>query len=732
MNRPVVGCVRAGVLCAVVLLLAGTIFGAFKSVDPGTTPFPMSPVPEFVFPDRAFSIVDYGATPGETKSTAAFAKAIAACHAAGGGRVVVPRGTWHTGPIHLRSNVELHLEEGAVISFSDELADCLPPVPSSWEGLECLNYSPLLYAYCCTNVAVTGRGSLEPRMKRWERHFRETATDIQTSRGALYKWGAEDYPVEKRDMTTFRNGVMRPHLIQMNRSVNVRLEGITVKDSPFWTIHLFQSENVVVRGLVVRAYGFNNDGLDIEMSRNVIVEDCDISAGDDGFVMKAGRNRDAWRIGRPTENVVVRNCRLHSATALLAVGSELSGGVRNVLIENCTVGDVARLFYVKTNHRRGGFVENITVRDVTVHSAVKLMAVRTDVIYQWRVFPDYERRLTKIAGLRLENVTCEGVREGLDVIGDPERPIDGLVLKNVRIGKAMKELTRVENAVNVRLEGFAAAQRGTVTNVWDTVMPFMPSPTVKGAAKPKIESQWKGKKVAFLGDSITDPRLAGKYWNQLPALLGIDAYVYARSGLRMDGMLTQAERLLLDLHWYVDAIFVLAGTNDYNGNVPRGEWYEVADEETPRTTGTVTLPRRRFVMDPATFRGRLNRLLSYLKENFPDQQIVLMTALHRGFAQFGPKNIQPDEAFPNLLGLHIDDYNDDIREAGRIWSVPVLDLYRDSGLFPLVKSHQRYFRDADTDMLHPNERGHERLARTMLYWMLSVPSDFKRDDGLFM
>ena len=707
---------------------------AYRQVDVGETPFGMKPIPEFVFPDRNFAITDYGAQPGEAKCTAAFAQAIAACAAAGGGHVVVPKGSWHTGPIHLKSNVDLHLEEGAVLSFSDDLADCLPPVMSSWEGLECVNYSPLVYAYCCTNVAITGRGSLEPRMRKWARHFRETSTNIQQARGILYKWGAEDHPVGKRVMPEASDAVMRPQLVQMNRSVNVRLEGITVRDSPFWTIHLYQSENVIVRGVRVRAYGFNNDGIDIEMTRNVLVEDCDISAGDDGFVMKAGRNRDAWRINRPTENVVVRNCRLPSATALLAVGSEMSGGVRNVCIHDCEVGDVARLYYVKTNHRRGGFVDNIVIRGIRARSAVKLMAVETEVLYQWRVFPDYERRLTKISNLLLENVDCAGARSGVEIYGDPELPIDGVTFRNVRIGTLMNDLSKVNGAVNVRMEGLMAVGRGAVTNIWDTVMPFMPKPTVKGAAKPKVESQWKGKKVAFLGDSITDAQHVGctaNYWNFLPSMLGIDAYVYGKNGWQMDGMLKQAERLFLDLHWYVDAIFVLAGTNDYNGNVPRGEWYEVADEETPRTSGTVTLPRRKFSTDEKTFRGRINRLMKYLKENFPDQQIVLMTALHRGFAQFGPKNIQPDETFPNLLGLHIDDYNDDIREAGRIWSVPVIDLYSESGLFPLATSHQRYFHDADTDMLHPSARGHDRIARTMLYKMLSLPPDFKRADGLF-
>ena len=716
------------------LLAAGVVEGAYRHVDVSEAPFGMEPIPEFVFPDRSFSVVDYGASADGSKCTVAFARAVEACAASGGGRVVVPAGKWHTGPIHLRSNVELHLEEGAVLDFSDDLEDFLPAVMSSWEGLECLNYSPLVYAWCCTNVAVTGKGSLVPRMGKWERHFRETATDIQQARGILYKWGAEDFPVEKRDMTKASRAVMRPQLVQVNRSSNVRIEGVEVRDSPFWTIHLYQSENVVVRGVRTRCFGFNNDGIDIEMTRNVLVEDCDICAGDDGFVMKAGRNRDAWRIARPTENVVVRNCRLSLATALLAVGSELSGGVRNVLVHDCEVGDVARVFYVKTNHRRGGFVDNIVVRDVKVRSAVKLMDVATDVVYQWRVFPDYERRLTKISGLSLENVVCECAREGVSVLGDPELPVDGIAFRNVRVGKMMKELSRIDNATNVRADGLSAEARGSVTNYWDTVMPFMPPPTVRGPAKPKVESPWKGKKVAFLGDSVTDPRHIGctaNYWNFLSQTLGFDAYVYGVNGCSASGAVAQAERLFLDLHWYVDAIFVLIGTNDYNGSVPRGEWYEVAEEETPRTTGTVRLPRRRFSMDGATFRGRLNRLLFYLKENFPDQQIVLMTNLHRGFAQFGERNIQPEETFPNLLGLHIDDYNDDIRAAGRIWSVPVIDLYAESGLLPLVKSHQRFFADADRDLLHPNTRGHDRIARTMLGRMLSLPPDFKRDDGLF-
>ena len=253
-------------------------------------------------------------------------------------------------------------------------------------------------------------------------------------------------------------------------------------------------------------------------------------------------------------------------------------------------------------------------------------------------------------------------------------------------------------------------------------------PTVRGNECPELQSQWKGKKVAFLGDSITDRIHVGctkNYWNFLAEILGVDAYVYGKIGWRMDGVLKQAESLSREVGSEIDAIFVWAGTNDYNGSVPRGSWYETNDEDVMRSTGMARLSRRKVSLDEKTFRGRINRLLSYLKHAFPRQQIVLVTALHRGYATFGPKNIQPDETFPNLLGDYIDDYNDDIRMAGRIWSVPVLDLYEKSGLLPNEDAHICYFHDGRTDRIHPNTNGHLRLAKTMAYWMISIPSDFK-------
>lgn len=414
-----------------------------------------------------FSIADYGAKTDGTKCTAAFAQAVAACVRAGGGRVVVPAGDWFTGPIHLRSNVELHLAKGAHVLFSDDPKDCLPAVASSWEGLECWNYSPLVYAYGCTNVAITGKGSLRAKMDFWAKQMEESKTDIQGARAILYKWGAEDYPVEKRVMPEAHPAVMRPQLIQFNRCQNVRLEGVRVEDSPFWTIHLFLCDGVTVRGIDVCAHGFNNDGIDIEMTRNVLIEDSDFDQGDDCFVFKAGRNRDAWRIGCPTENVEIRNCRIKKAGSLVGVGSELSGGIRNVYVHDCEVGTVARLYYIKTNHRRGGFVKNVRLENVSTERVMKVAALETDVLYQWKVFPDYETRITEIDGMHLKNVTCSAAMVGIDFRGDRRLPAKNLTLENVKIGMTQDFFSHVENVDNVTFVNVSGGKTGKVTTAWN-------------------------------------------------------------------------------------------------------------------------------------------------------------------------------------------------------------------------------------------------------------------------
>jgi len=375
---------------------------------------------------------------------------IDAAAANGGGRVVVPAGEhFIAGPIRLRSNVELHLEEGARIVSSDNPDDYLPAVQTSWEGVECLNYSPLVYAFGCTNVAITGKGTFAPKMDGWRMWFGRGKGHMEATR-RLYDWCSFNAPMAERDVTKIPDSKVRPHLIHLNRCRNVRLEGFRIRESPFWTIHLFLCEDVVVRGLDVYAHGHNNDGIDVEMTRNVLIEDCRFDQGDDAVVIKSGRNQDAWRLNTPSENIEVRNCTVVNGHVLLGVGSEMSGGVRNVYMHDCVLESEAyRLFYVKTNERRGGFVEDIRMENVKAGKVrFGVMSVGTDVIYQWKDFPTHEVRVTPIRNLSMKNVTVEEAERLVDICGDARNPVDGVTLENVSLGKA-READRIENAVNV-------------------------------------------------------------------------------------------------------------------------------------------------------------------------------------------------------------------------------------------------------------------------------------------
>lgn len=337
------------VVVCLCLLTASFTFAAdnYKMVKV-KAPFPMQPIKVFIYPDKDFLITDYGAkNGGEVNNTKAIAAAIEACHKSGGGRVVVPAGIWLTGPIHFKSNVNLYLEENAILNFTDNPSDYLPAVMTSWEGLECYNYSPLLYAFECENVAITGKGTLQPKMDTWKVWFKRPQPHLEALK-ELYTKASTDVPVIERQMAVGENH-LRPHLIHFNRCKNVLLDGFKIRESPFWTIHLYMCDGGLVRNLDVKAHGHNNDGIDFEMSRNFLVEDCSFDQGDDAVVIKAGRNQDAWRLNTPCENIVIRNCQILKGHTLLGIGSEISGGIRNIYMHDCTApNSVMRLFLLKT------------------------------------------------------------------------------------------------------------------------------------------------------------------------------------------------------------------------------------------------------------------------------------------------------------------------------------------------------------------------------------------------
>lgn len=423
---------------------------------------PAIQVPDFS-KTKAFNIRDFGAVTGnQEKISAAIERAIDAANRAGGGRVIIPAGEWLTGKIHLKSNVNLHLEKGAVLLFSDNPADYLPAVHTSWEGMECYNYSPLIYAWQCKNVAISGEGELKAKMDTWRRWFSRPRPHMESLK-RLYYLAAYESPVAMRQMVN-DTANLRPHFIQFNRCGNVLLEGVKITNSPFWVIHPYLCKDVVIRKIEVFAHGHNNDGVDPEMTQNMLIEDCIFDQGDDAIAVKSGRNRDAWRLNTPTKNLVIRNCTVKNGHQLLALGSELSGGIENVLMENCHVVDGAKLnhlLFIKTNERRGGYVHNIHFRNITSGKIdLGILGIETDVLYQWRTLVrTVERRLTPIGDIYLGNVKATSVRFISRIQGFAELPVENVQLNNVQA-----DVIREKDYIHENVNGVRVVQLLSATN----------------------------------------------------------------------------------------------------------------------------------------------------------------------------------------------------------------------------------------------------------------------------
>jgi len=341
-----------------------------------------------VFPNRDFKIVDHGAVAdGSSDSTAAIRKAIEACHAAGGGRVIVSPGVFMTGAIHLKSNVNLYLAEGATLKFATDPAMYLPVVFTRFEGTECLNFSPFIYAFEQENIAITGSGVLDGSAsnENWWKWARRAADNVgppaRPDIRRLLDFGERGVPVAQRIFG--QDHMLRPNFIQHYPCRNVLVEGITIRNSPMWEIHPVLCTNVTVRGVKVSSHGPNNDGCDPESSRDVLIEDCVFDTGDDCIAIKSGRDNDGRRVAAASENIVIRNCTMKDGHGGVVFGSEISGNVRNVFVENCHMDspNLDRAFRFKSNARRGGIVENIFVRNVEIgHVAEAVLTI--DFLYE--------------------------------------------------------------------------------------------------------------------------------------------------------------------------------------------------------------------------------------------------------------------------------------------------------------------------------------------------------------
>ncbi|TCC02585.1 glycoside hydrolase family 28 protein [Kribbella soli] len=370
------------------------------------------------FRARDFSISTFGAiADGTTLATDAIAKAIDACHRSGGGRVVVPAGTFLTGAIHLKSNVNLHVSDGATLLFSTDPAQYLPVVLTRFEGQECMNYSPFIYARDCENIAVTGNGTLDggATWDNWWSWVTPSGPDAQ----ALQQMAADGVPVAER---VFGDGHhLRAAFIETQSCRNVLIEGLTILRSPFWEIHPVLSRNVTVRGLHIDSRGPNNDGVNPESSQYVHIQDCTLNCGDDCIAIKSGKGADGLRINVPSENILIENCTLNIRYGAITIGSEMTGGVRNVFVRNCTIGSPNLYFglYIKTNSVRGGFAENIYLRDLDISNLTKEVVSCNF----YRSEGDVGPLTPRVRNVELRNVNVGHARNAFSIFGYPRSPI---------------------------------------------------------------------------------------------------------------------------------------------------------------------------------------------------------------------------------------------------------------------------------------------------------------------
>jgi len=411
------------------------------------------------FPDRLFDITKYGARPDATTlNTKAIADAIDACAKAGGGRVLVPAGRFLTGAIHLLSNVELHVSQGATLLFDTNPAS-YPIVFTRWEGMECMNYSPLIYARKQKNIGITGRGTLDgqgseqnwwPWKGRWggtvAYGWKEGMPDQLPARRKLFEMAEAGVPVEQR---VFGDGSrLRPPFIQPYDCENVLIEGIRVRNSPFWNIHPVLCRNVTLRGVDVSGHGPNNDGVDPESVDHMLIEDCSFNTGDDCIAVNSGRNADGRRLATPSQNILVRNCRMQEGHGGVVVGSQISGGARWVFAENCHM-DSPNLWYAirfKNNALRGGLLENFYYRDIDVGQVARA-AITCDFNYEEGANGAFTPELRNVV---VERLRVKNAVRVLDSQGLPKAPVNDITLRDCSFdGVTQPSIVKYTRAVNL-------------------------------------------------------------------------------------------------------------------------------------------------------------------------------------------------------------------------------------------------------------------------------------------
>lgn len=420
------------------------------------------------FANRDFTITKYGAGTKASAATnqKAINKAIDACSKAGGGRVIIPAGVFSTGAITMKSRVNLVVDKGATLLFAFQ-PELYPVVPTRWEGLDCWNISPCIYAYKQTDIAISGEGTVDgggsnETWWKWcgaERYGWKEGVISQRngSRAHLLKMAEDGVDMNQRKFGP-KDG-LRPQLINFNQCDGILIENVTLLRSPFWVIHPLLSKNITVRGVHINNDGPNGDGCDPESCDGVLIENCFFNTGDDCIAIKSGRNNDGRLWSKPSENIIIRNCEMQNGHGGVVIGSEISGGCRNVFAEDNKMDspNLDRVVRIKTNTCRGGIIENIYARNITVGQCGESVL---------KINLDYEHNeiccrgfLPTVRNINLENITCQKSKYGVQIIAlDTCTNVYDINVKNCKFngvaeGNSIKGLTRNINYDNLYING---------------------------------------------------------------------------------------------------------------------------------------------------------------------------------------------------------------------------------------------------------------------------------------
>lgn len=446
-----------------ILLTPVIVISMIRSVDVwGEAEHIVNKIAKTSFPDNQFIITDFGAqSGGEIVCTEAINKAINTCSECGGGIVLVPEGVFLTGPIVLRSNVNLHISEGSTLKFVTDPEYYLPPVLTRWEGVDCYNYSPLIYSYQASNIAITGKGILDGQANEnnwwiwkgkkefgWKSGMKSQLDE--SGRPSLMRFEEENTPIDRRIMGP--ESYLRPPLIQFYDCSTVLLEDVTILNSPFWTIHPLLSENIIIKGIRVMSRGPNTDGCNPESCKNVLIENCFFTTGDDCIAIKSGRNNDGRRWNIPSENIFVRGCTMENGHGGVVIGSEISGGCRNIFIEKCEMNspDLERAIRIKTNSYRGGVIENIYVRDLNI-GQVKEAVIKVNCMYEIKD-GNAGSFIPVIKNIIMTNIHSENSKYALFLEGiENEMTIQNVVIENCNFNGVSNE-NRLINVSGINLK----------------------------------------------------------------------------------------------------------------------------------------------------------------------------------------------------------------------------------------------------------------------------------------